>query len=459
MQIEFIYPTRDRLSRSSNAVNSKKRKALFPPLNLCVLAALTPPDVEVSLTDENNSTIDFEKPVDLVAITSMSCTAPRMYAIADAFRRRGVPVVLGGSHVSVLPDEAAEHADAVVVGEADDMWRDVVEDARAGSLRRVYRSSVLPSMQNLPIPRRDILKRDGYYFPNTVQTSRGCPFRCSFCSVPLYSGNRYRFRPIDDVVKEISLLEGTNIIGFTDDNIMGDRQRAKELFRALKPLKILWGGQIDMMAAEDDEILHLAHESGCRGVFVGIESISRQSVLEANKGFNHPEKYLQTIRRIHRHGIRILGSFVFGFDHDDEDVFDRTVDFAIKAKLELAQFSILTPLPGTPLYHKLEAEGRLLTKDWWSYSLGEVVFKPAKMSPEALKQGQIRAWKRFYKVKSIVSRTLHLGGWFPAIFVANTVFGGINLASVDKKLALVRRYWEIFDSKVVKREHQAAPKG
>ena len=456
MRIEFIYPTRNRLERGSGAGSSKKRKALFPPLNLCHLAGLTPPDVEVSITDENNAAIDFHKPVDLVAITSMSCTAPRMYAIADAFRQRGVPVVVGGSHVSVLPDEAAEHADAVVIGEADEMWGHVVEDARLGSLQRVYKSTVLPSLQNLPIPRRDILKRDGYYFPNTVQTSRGCPYSCSFCSVPLYSGNRYRFRPIDDVVKEISLLEGTNIIGFTDDNIMGDRQRAKELFTALKPLKILWGGQIDMAAAEDDELLHLAHESGCRGVFVGIESISRQSVLEVHKGFNHPERYLQTIRRIHRHGIRVLGSFVFGFDHDDETVFDRTVDFAIKAKLELAQFSILTPLPGTPLYHKLEAEGRLLTKDWWRYSLGEVVFEPAKMSPEALKQGQERVWKRFYTVRSIFKRTLRLGGWFPATFVANTVFGKINLASVDRKLEFVRRCWGVFDRKVKRKEPKAA---
>lgn len=429
-------------------MRNPKRKGLIPPLNLCLLAALSPPDVEVIITDENNATVDLNNRADLVGITSMTCTTPRMYALAQAFRERGVHVVLGGSHVSCLPEEGLEHADAVVVGEAEEVWPRLLEDFRRGKLERLYHSEDFPSVEKLPLPRRDLLKPNGYYQPNTVQTARGCPVGCSFCSVGRLSGSAFRFRPVDEVAREIALMKGRNILAFTDDNIMGNPARAKELFRALIPLKVIWGGQATLSAARDEELMALAYESGCRGLFIGIESISKESIDEMGKRINDPDQYLEDLRRIREQGIRVLGSFVFGFDHDDLDCFDRTVEFAIEAKLELAQFSILTPFPGTELYEKLEAEGRILTRDWWNYSEGSVVFQPAQMTPEELKAGQQGAWRKFYSNRSIVKRTLHFGPWFPVAYIANKFFSTINLAHVNPLLKFVQWGWHLFDREV-----------
>lgn len=447
-KIQLIYPKRNYSSTRCREKLSHGKKAFIPPLNLCLIAALTPYDFEVSILDENNDDIDFTKHFDLVGITSMTSTAPRMYEIADTYRAKGIPVVLGGSHVSMLPEEALSHADAVVIGEAEGVWEKLLKDFKNGMMQRVYKAESYLSLDYLPHPRRDLLKKNGYYHVNTVQTSRGCPWNCSFCSVTKMTGKAHRFRPVEDVIDEIKHLKGRNIVGFTDDNIMGDHERAKELFRKLMPLKIVWGGQADINATQNAELLRLASESGCRALFIGFESISKDSLSEANKRINNPNKYFDIIKKIHHRKILILGSFVFGFDQDDKSVFQKTVQFAINSKLELAQFSVLTPFPGTDLHKKLSAERRILDHDWRKYTQGEVVFQPAKMTPEELKQGQMWAWNKFYSTSSIVKRTLRYGRWFPALFLANKFFSNINFLSVNPMIKLIQMSWYPFDRKV-----------
>jgi len=446
MKVRFIYPS---INFKKDEQLRKERKAFFPPLNICILAALTPEDVEVALTDENNDIINFEEKVDLVAITSMTCTAPRMYDIADNFRDRGICVVLGGTHVTALPQEAIQHADAIVLGEAEELWPKLIEDFKNKRMQKIYYNSSRPDLNHLPQPRRNLLKLKGYYYKNTVQTSRGCPYNCSFCSVTNFFGGSYRFRPIKDVVEEIASLDGPNIIGFTDDNIMATPPRAKKLFRAIKPLKIIWGGQASINLAANEELLETACESGCRALFIGFESISSRALSEANKPINKPERYFKAIEKIHSYGIRILGSFVFGFDNDEQEVFKNTVDFAKEAKLELAQFSILTPFPGTALYRKLEAEGRILHHDWSKYYQGEVCFQPANMTPEELKKMQKWAWNNFYSNFSILRRALRQGiKYFPLFWLVNKFFNNINFSNVNPIIKIVQKGWIFLDKKV-----------
>lgn len=446
MKVRFIYPS---ISFVKNEQPRKKRKAFFPPLNICILAALTPDDVELALTDENNDIIDYEEKVDLVAITSMTCTAPRMYDIADDFRDRGICVVLGGTHVTALPEEAIQHADAIVLGEAEELWPRLIEDFKNKRLQKIYHNSSRPDLDRLPLPRRDLLKPKGYYYKNTVQTGRGCPYNCSFCSVTNFFGGSYRFRPTENVVKEIDSLDGLNIIGFTDDNIMASPRRAKKLFREIKPLKIIWGGQASINLAANEELLEAASESGCKALFIGFESISPEALSEANKPINKPEKYLKAIKKIHSYGISILGSFVFGFDTDEQEVFQNTVDFAKEAKLELAQFSVLTPFPGTALYSKLKAEGRILHHDWSKYYQGEACFQPANMSAEELKKGQKWAWNSFYGNFSILRRTLRHGiKYLPLFWLVNRFFSNISFVNVNPIIKIVQKGWSFLDKTV-----------
>jgi len=400
MKLELIQPARE-----ANTV--KSRKSLTPPINLGVIAALTPPDIEVAVTDENITIVDLEKDVDLVGITTLTVTANRAYEIADSFRARGITVILGGIHASLLPEEAAQHADSVVIGEAEDLWAIVIADFQAGNLKPTYKAEKRPTLKNLPMVRRDLFDRSKYLGKNTVFTTRGCPFDCTFCSVTTYFGKSYRNRPIDEIVAEIKTLPQNEIIFFMDDNIAGNPKFAKELFRALILLKIRWLSQCSVTIAHDDELLSLAAQSGCIDLFLGIESISTASLAEVGKKINKVEEYEEVIRKIHDHGIAIHGFFIFGFDEDDAEVFDRTADFAIKNKIETAQFDLLTPYPGTKFYDKIMAEGRLLSTDWSRYGY-ELLFEPKKISAETLHRKQQEVWRKFYSLPSIYRR---IGLW------------------------------------------------
>jgi len=383
---------------------TKWQKGLrMPELTLPVLAALTPPDIEVIVTEEEIEDITYKDRVELVGISYMTPLAERAYEIADEYRRRGAKVVLGGIHASALPEEASLHADAVVIGEAEDVWGPLIEDFRANRLKTIYQAAKPSDLRNLPIPRRDLLKQGMTFSPYSIQTTRGCPFGCHFCSVTKFFGGTFRYRPVEDIVREIESSD-KDIWLFVDDNIVGNPAYATQLFRALIPLKIRWGGQSVLHLAKNKELLKLAARSGCLGLFIGFESLNELSLQSVNKAVNKVQDYEECARKFHDHGILVLASFVFGFDHDDKSVFEKTVDFLIKNKFVAASLPILVPYPGTRLYQKFEEEGRILTRDWSKYDYGHVVFKPKLMEPEVLEEGARWAAGEFYSRTSTISR-------------------------------------------------------
>jgi radical SAM superfamily enzyme YgiQ (UPF0313 family) len=376
---------------------------------LPVLASLTPPDVDIHLVDEHIERADPDEPADLVAISCMTAAAPRAYELADQFRARGVPVVMGGMHPSALPEEAAEHADSVVIGEAEGQWPQVFADFVAGRPQPLYQMAERPHLDNLPLPRRDLLQADRYMTVNLVQTARGCPHACTFCSVTPTFGRKYRFRPIPEVIEEIRSLN-TRWVAFPDDNIVASRSRAKELFEALIPLRLRWVGQGDLTMAKDPELLKLMARSGCTWMFVGIESVSPTSLAAAKKRPNLGVDLEQAIRVVHHHGIDIVGSFVFGLDPDTTAVFAETLEFAERTKLGAAQFSALTPFPGTPTYEDLKREGRITDHDWSRYTMRHVVYRPRNMTAAELEAGRQWVYRSFYSRRSILRRTFVLRG-------------------------------------------------
>lgn len=396
MKLELIVP-------AANGSNPTRKKTLLPPLGLAMVAALTPPEVEVSLADENVAAIDFEKGIDLVGITALTSTAQRAYNIADTFRTKGVKVVLGGIHSSLLPEEASQHADAVVVGEAEGIWPGLIEDFKTNKLQRLYRQVERPSLLGLPIPRRDLFAKGAYRISHTMSNARGCPYSCSFCTVTSFFGHTYRCRPVEEILRELETFEDRKFIAFLDDNVAGNLKFAKELFHALIPYKIKWVGQASVTIAKDDELLKLAAASGCVSLLIGFESLSTANLTAVGKKVNAVDEYENVIRKIHSHGIAVHGFFIFGFDDDDEGVFERTVRFAKRTRLESAQFDFLTPYPGTAFYESMDGAGRILTKDWSRYG-HEIVFEPKQMSRETLKRGHDWAWRQFYSLPSISKR-------------------------------------------------------
>ena len=380
-------------------------KVLAPPLVLPLLAGLTPEGIDVSLVDENVELVDINAQTDWVAITCMTASAPRAYEISDAFRKRGIPVVMGGIHPTVLLDEAALHTDAVVVGEAEPVWKEVIADLAGNRLKRRYQHNGFCELVGLSLPCRELLQIDRYLTINVVQTARGCPNACTFCSVSTVAGRRYRFRPIREVIDELLSLGG-GWVGFVDDNITGNPNRAKELFEAMIPLRLRWVGQADLNMAKDPELLALAAKSGCHALFVGLESISQENLRATHKAPNIGLDMAAAIRTIHKAGIEIIGSFVLGLDGDDSSVFPKTLEFAERNKLVAAQFSILTPFPGTVMREQLEREGRILHSDWSKYTMSNVVFRPRHMTDLELQAGQKYVYGRFYSFPSILKRSL-----------------------------------------------------
>jgi radical SAM superfamily enzyme YgiQ (UPF0313 family)/anti-anti-sigma regulatory factor len=374
----------------------------FPRLTLPLLAALTPSEHSVRLIDESVEDIDFDAQVDLVGISLLTFLAPRGYEIADRFRERGIQVVLGGIHASALPEEALQHADSVVVGEAEEIWPTLLRDVERGQLQRIYKAERRPSLAGLPRPRLDLLYRKGYLNANCVQATRGCPFGCDFCSVTNFFGNSYRLRPVEEVVSEVASLHGDFI--FVDDNIAGNRAYARELFSALIPLGKHWGSQCNLSVAEDSELLALAAKSGCTHMFIGIETISQDNLKGLGKSFNKVSKYEDLIARFHDQGILVNAGMIFGMDEDDDSVFPTTIEFLEKNRVELTLFNILTPVPGTRLYASLEEEGRIIDHDWSHYDGRHVVFRPRKMSPETLRDGFFWAFHRLYSPRSVLTR-------------------------------------------------------
>jgi radical SAM superfamily enzyme YgiQ (UPF0313 family) len=376
------------------------------PLGPAMLAAVTPPDVEVRFVDDRLETIPYDEPTDAVGINVETYTARRAYSIAAHFRARGVPVILGGYHPTLAPEEAVNYADAIVEGQAERVWPRLVTDLRRGKLQTKYHGHGEPMPHGLH-PCRDIFAGKRYLPVTLIETGRGCRAACEFCSVSPFFGRTATARPIEDVVAEIEAA-GNRSVFFVDDNIVADMDRAKRLFAALRASGIRWMSQGSITMAADAKLLQLMRQSGCQGILVGFESLSQETLSLMGKTWNRANlEYDEAVQRIRDAGIAIYATFVFGYDTDDADSFDRTMEFALRQKFLLAAFNHLVPFPGTPLYHRLKQQNRLLSDPWWldpSYRFGDVAFQPARMSAEELAKRCYQARRAFYRFGSILAR-------------------------------------------------------
>jgi radical SAM superfamily enzyme YgiQ (UPF0313 family) len=378
------------------------------PLPIALLAALTPRDVEVAFYDDRMEAIPFDRPTDVVAIPLETYTAKRGYQIASEYRRRGVPVIMGGFHATLMTDEVMQYAEAVVVGEAEDLWPQVIEDARMGRLRRIYRENSQPDLRKTRYD-RSIFQGRRYLKLGLVETGRGCRFPCDFCSIQTFFKRTSRHRPIDAIIGELTELKAhKKLFFFVDDNFAADIPFTKDLADALTPLGIRWVTQMSINAAHDEELLAKLKASGCAGVLIGFESLDDKILRAMKKTFNTMRGGFTTaLANLRRHGIRVYGTFVFGYDGEDPKSFGNSADFAIEHRFYLAAFNHLTPFPGTPLYTRLQREGRLAYDRWWlddRYSYNGVPFTPATMTAEEIRRGCLDARRRFYSWPSIGRR-------------------------------------------------------
>ncbi len=391
--------------------------SLLPPLNLPTIAAITPSHVSVKIIDDRLEEIDYDEEVDFVGITCITETAGRAYDISKSFRERGVPVILGGLHTTLMPDDAIMHADSVLCGEAYGIWQRVVQDVEQGRLQKVYRNLQPPVLSNIPPPRFDLLAKRSCYAKGVrmVNATRGCYMRCTFCSTQEFWEGTFHCRPVKEVVEEIK-GGSESYIAFVDDDIGGDKEYARELFEALIPLKIYWFSQTRINLCLDEELLGLAARSGCLGLFTGFESVSMETLGAIRKYQNVVRSYHRAIENCHKHNICIEAGFVFGFDTDNQAVFQDTLRFILDSSLDSININLLHPIPGTPAYRQFDREGRLLTHDWnaWA-SLEHCLFRPKLLSTQEVEAGaawvlrEVYSWRRILKR---IFRALQRRHWF-----------------------------------------------
>ena len=403
-------PTRVKITFIRPNLFDDRSTDAMEPLCFAILKSLTPDDVEVELFDERIEPIPFDIDTDLIAMTVETYTARRAYQLADRYRERGLPVVMGGYHPTFVPEEALEHADAVVKGDAEGIWERVVADARAGNLQRIYENDEFLPLDG-PLPDRSIFAGKKYAPVGLVQFGRGCRFNCTFCSIRAFYGNNLRQRSIPDVVDDIR-SSGKRHIFLVDDNLFVDRDKARALFEALVPLGISWSCQVSIDIARDVELVQLMRRSGCISALIGFESLNPDSLRQLNKHWNTKwQSYDDAIDVFRRAGIMLYGTFIFGCDTDSPDDFHDVVQFALRNKFVLANFNPLTPTPGAPLYDELLAEGRLLHDRWWldpDFGYGDATFEPRGMTAEELTAGCFAARQEFNTARSILGRMLDL---------------------------------------------------
>jgi len=424
MKILLISPERER---------KKEEAFLFRLsfLNLPYVATVTPPDVEVKIVDEALEKVNFEEKADLVGLTAQTPVAPRAYEIAKEFRKKGIPVVIGGVHASMLPEEALQHVDAVVIGEAEEVWPDLIDDLRKGKMKRIYQGDGFVNPSNLPLPRRELLNEKSYLPLKLLETTRGCPHRCDFCGVSKFFGFRYRNRPISEIDRELKTLfqKGPvmnpplknalslfskdlpyflkrRLLYIIDSNVAGDRRFCLDLISLLKEFDLLWYGHAPVSVAIDQKLLKGFSQSGCIALNIGFESFSIKNLQTMGKGFNQPSRYAEAVKRIHDQGIGIMGTFIVGLDDDDSGVFQRIIDFCIENKMDWALTFIMAPYPGTDSYLRLEKEGRIFCRDWEKYDSLNAVYQPLLMSVEELEKGMKKVWKEVFSLTSIYKRIL-----------------------------------------------------
>ncbi|MBM4041107.1 MAG: B12-binding domain-containing radical SAM protein [Planctomycetes bacterium] len=419
MKVKLIEPTR----YLGSGKLLRGEWLLTPSLTLPHLAALAPSDIEIAIENDFFGEPKYDEPVDLVGITSYTNRALRAYEIADEFRRRGVPVVMGGIHASLAPDEAAEHADTVVVGEAEETWPQFLDDFRRGCAKKRYVAERYAPLANLPPPRFSLLDPSRYMSLRPrgifrlaptplvpIQAGRGCPHNCEYCTVAVFNGRQHRTRPVAEVVAEVRAARARSCF-FVDDNIFASPAYARELFEALIPLKIKWAGQATLAAAKDRALIELAARSGCVFLCIGIESLSSKQLRLMRKTHNVVEDYSAHLRAYRRAGIALAATLIFGFDTEDTQAFDESCDFLVRNRVPFTQWFPLAPYPGTALLARLRAEGKVKDERWWlrrdlARRFGPLVFPGGEAAEETFRERFLRAWKRVYSWRNIARRIL-----------------------------------------------------
>jgi radical SAM superfamily enzyme YgiQ (UPF0313 family) len=420
MKILLVLPAGENVRVTTERPEVPARAMLrFSVLPLTIVAALTPRRHEVRIVDENVEPMDFASDVDVVGITFMTALAPRAYEIADRFRARGKFVAGGGFHPTLCPAEAAEHMDAVVVGDAEGAWERLLQDVEAGQACKVYMSKPCSSSEfRTPIPRRDLLTSSAKHYVtiNAVQTGRGCQHACRYCSVTAFHQQSYRQRPIADVIAELRQLPRDLI--FVDDNIVRSPPYARELFLEMLPLRKRWVGQCSIEIADDPELLQLAHAAGCRGLFIGIETVNQDNLASVGKQFNDSGRYHERLKRVRRQGIGVVAGMIVGLDKDEPGIFESCLRFLERQGIDALQLNILTPLPGTPLFNDMRRQGRITDYRWDHYDFRHSVFQPSRMTAVQLQEGADWLYSQFYRADRILIRfvrTLCTCGWLPAL--------------------------------------------
>jgi radical SAM superfamily enzyme YgiQ (UPF0313 family) len=417
MRIALLSP-KGPLYRSRGGIFRKSLR--YQPLTLTTLAALAPPELDIAfaLHDEGIADVPLDLAADLVGLTVITGSSMRAYELARHFRSRGIPVVLGGPHVTLMPAEAAQHADSICVGYAEESWPRLLRDFAQGHMRARYDQGADFALTNLPFPRRDLLDGRKFLTQAVFEATRACGHDCEFCVAPAAWGRKQFQKPVGHVVEDIRRVGARRII-FIDLNLISDRVYAAELFEALIPLRVRWFGLSTSLIGRDRELMELMARSGCAGLLIGLETINDAGLRDLRKRFNDPSLYRALIADLHALGISLQGCFVFGNDHDTLDTFDETVQFAVDTAIDLPRFAIMTPFPGTPLHARLEREGRILTRNWELYDGQHVVFRPKLMSVQELQQGHECAWRSVYSFGSIARRLAGSRTQLPLAVMAN----------------------------------------
>ncbi len=406
MKIRLIQPAQ----LKQDGKPTKFNKLFFPNLGLPTLAGITPAGIDIGITIEYVEEINFDEDIDLAAITAQTCQAPRAYQIADEFRKRGKKTILGGIHASVCPEEALRHFDSILIGEAENLWQEVIDDVKSGDIKRIYKTDHKPDLSELIIPRYDLLDYNHYIIPPLartplipIQATRGCPHACDFCSVSAFWGHKIRKKPVENVIEEIETIKPSRIF-FSDDNIGADPEYAMSLFSALKPLKIRWACQMSTTIGKHPELIKAAAESGCHETYMGVESLNEASLESIHKGFNKTAEYESLFKRLADVGILAQVSVIFGLDEDTPDELMKMIDKLLSWDINYLYIAILTPFPGTRLYERFEQENRLLDLDWSPYDVTRVVFQPRSMNIDQLENVMWQAYEKYYSAKNILKR-------------------------------------------------------